>query len=104
MPRVCRYARPVEPLAQRLAERTLELVDIPSESLHEAEVRAHLLSLVPEAFAPEYAAEDAFVFARPGGRTCRSFCSSATTTPCPRRTTSRAESPTARCTAAARPT
>ena len=65
MPRVCRYARPVEPLAQRLAERTLELVDIPSESLHEAEVRAHLLSLVPEAFAPEYAAEDAFVFARP---------------------------------------
>ncbi len=54
----------MEPLAQRLAERTLELVDIPSESLHEAEVRAHLLSLVPEAFAPEYAAEDAFVFAR----------------------------------------
>ena len=51
--------------AQRLAERTLELVDIPSESLHEAAVRAHLLSLVPEAFAPEYAAEDAFVFARP---------------------------------------
>ena len=68
MPRVCRYARLVEAVvnpAQRLAERTLELVDIPSESLHEAEVRAHLLSLVPEAFAPEYAAEDAFVFARP---------------------------------------
>ena len=69
MSRVCRYARHVEAvvqtLAQRLAERTLELVDIPSESLHEAEVRAHLLSLVPEAFAPEYAAEDAFVFARP---------------------------------------
>jgi succinyl-diaminopimelate desuccinylase len=40
-------------------------VDIPSESLHEAEVRAHLLSLVPAEFAPEYAAEDAFVFARP---------------------------------------
>ncbi len=55
----------VQTLAQRLAERTLELVDIPSESLHEAEVRSHLLSLVPEAFAPEYAAEDAFVFARP---------------------------------------
>ena len=64
MPRVCRYARLVEPLAQRLAERTLELVDIPSESLHEAEVRAHLLSLVPAAFEAEYAAEDAFVFAR----------------------------------------
>ena len=28
-------------------------------------MRAHLLSLVPPAFAPEYAAEDAFVFARP---------------------------------------
>src|SRR3954452_2743722 len=55
----------VATLAQRLAERTLELVDIPSESLHEAAVRAHLLSLVPEAFAPEYAAEDAFVFAWP---------------------------------------
>jgi succinyl-diaminopimelate desuccinylase len=54
----------VEPLAQRLAERTLELVDIPSESRHEAEVRAHLCALVPEAFAPEYEAEDAFVFAR----------------------------------------
>ena len=55
----------VQTLAQRLAERTLELVDIPSESLHEADVRAHLLALVPEAFAPEFAAEDAFVFARP---------------------------------------
>ena len=50
---------------QRSPRRTLELVDIPSESRHEAEVRAHLLSLVPPAFAPEYAAEDAFVFARP---------------------------------------
>ncbi len=65
MSRVCRYARVVTRLAQRLAERTLELVDIPSQSLHEAEVRSHLLSLVPEEFAPEYAAEDAFVFARP---------------------------------------
>ena len=52
-------------LAHRLAQRTLELVDIPSESLHEAKVRTHLLSLVPPAFAPEYAADDAFVFARP---------------------------------------
>ena len=66
MGRVCRYARPMTPLPeQRLAQRTLELVDIPSESLHEAEVRSHLLSLVPPEFAPEYAAEDAFVFARP---------------------------------------
>ncbi len=65
MPRVCRYARSVTRLAQRLAERTLQLVDIPSESLYEAEVREHLLSLVPAEFAAEYAAEDAFVFARP---------------------------------------
>ena len=65
MERVCRYARVMTALAQRLAERTLELVDIPSESLHEAAVRAHLLSLVPPVFEAEYSAEDAFVFARP---------------------------------------
>ncbi len=52
-------------VGERLAQRTLELVDIPSESLHEAAVRAHLLELVPPAFEAEYAAEDAFVFARP---------------------------------------
>ena len=52
------------PLEERLARRTLELVDIPSESRHEAAVRAHLLSLVPAEFEAEYAAEDAFVFAR----------------------------------------
>jgi len=54
----------VTSLAERLSRRTLELVDIPSESRHEAEVRAHLRSLVPASFAAEYAAEDAFVFAR----------------------------------------
>jgi len=53
------------PLSQRLAQRTLELVDISSESRYEAEVRAYLLSLVPAEFEAEYAAEDAFVFARP---------------------------------------
>jgi succinyl-diaminopimelate desuccinylase len=52
-------------LEERLAQRTLELVDIPSESRHEDAVRAHLLTLVPPAFEAEYAAEDAFVFARP---------------------------------------
>ncbi|MSO95366.1 MAG: succinyl-diaminopimelate desuccinylase [Thermoleophilia bacterium] len=52
-------------LAQRLAQRTLELVDIPSESLNEAKVRSHLLALVPPVFEAEYAADDAFVFARP---------------------------------------
>lgn len=52
------------PLADRLAARTLELVDIPSESLHEAAVRERLLALVPPSFAAEYAGEDAFLFAR----------------------------------------
>ena len=52
-------------LATRLAERTLELVNIPSESRHEAEIAAHVRSLVPPSFAAEYEAEDAFVWARP---------------------------------------
>jgi succinyl-diaminopimelate desuccinylase len=51
-------------LRGRLAARTLELVDIPSESLHEAEVRAHVRSLVPDAFAPDTVLEDAALYAR----------------------------------------
>ncbi len=52
-------------LATRLAERTLELVNIPSESRHEAEIAAHVRSLVPASFEPEYEADDAFVWMRP---------------------------------------
>src|SRR4029079_7903054 len=52
-------------LAQRLAERTLELVGIPSESLHEGEGGAPPLFPGPDSFEAEYAGEDAFVFARP---------------------------------------
>ena len=52
-------------LATRLAERTLELVNIPSESRHEAEIAAHVRSLVPPSFEPEYEADDAFVWSRP---------------------------------------
>src|SRR5688572_13270660 len=52
-------------LADRLAARTLELVNIPSESWNEAEIAARIRSLVPASFAPEYEAEDAFVWARP---------------------------------------
>jgi succinyl-diaminopimelate desuccinylase len=52
-------------LGDRLAARTLELVDIPSESRQEAEIAAHVASLVPPSFAPEYVAEDAAVYARP---------------------------------------
>ena len=51
-------------LANRLAERTLELVNIPSESRHEAEIAARVRSLVPASFTPEYESEDAFVWAR----------------------------------------
>jgi len=52
-------------LADRLAARTLELVNIPSESWHEAEIAARVRSLVPASFAPDYESEDAFVWARP---------------------------------------
>ena len=52
-------------LATRLAERTLELVNIPSESRHEAEIAARVRSLVPASFEPEYEADDAFVWMRP---------------------------------------
>jgi succinyl-diaminopimelate desuccinylase len=52
-------------LADRLAARTLELVNIPSESLHEAKIAAHVRALVPASFAAEYESEDAFVWARP---------------------------------------
>ena len=53
------------PLADRLAARTLELVDIPSESRNEAAIAAHVRSLVPASFAVEYEGDDAFVWASP---------------------------------------
>jgi succinyl-diaminopimelate desuccinylase len=52
-------------LAQRLAARTLELVDIPSESRSEAAVAAHVRSLVPSSFQVEYEGEDAAIWAPP---------------------------------------
>ena len=52
-------------VATRLAQRTLELVNIPSESRHEAEIAAHVRSLVPASFEPEYEADDAFVWMLP---------------------------------------
>ena len=51
-------------LADRLSERTLELVDIPSESLHEAEVRERLRTLVPSPYAPVYEGDEVFLWAR----------------------------------------
>ncbi|MFO7571780.1 MAG: succinyl-diaminopimelate desuccinylase [Gaiellaceae bacterium] len=49
-------------LADRLAARTLELVDIPSESGDEARIREHLISLIPPTFEVAYAEDDAHLF------------------------------------------
>ena len=49
-------------LAERLAKRTLELVDIPSESRAEARIREHLLELVPAGLTADYAHDEAFFF------------------------------------------
>ena len=54
----------VTALADRLAERTLELVDIPSESRHEAAIRERLRSLVPAAFAAVFEGDEAFLWSR----------------------------------------
>jgi succinyl-diaminopimelate desuccinylase len=59
----------VTALAERLAARTLELVDIPSPSGHEETIRKHLLELVPSAWGVEFAGDEAFLLAparRPG--------------------------------------
>ena len=53
----------MESLAERLAGRTLELIDIPSESRHEAPVREHLLGLIPDGYETEFAGDDVFLFA-----------------------------------------
>ena len=64
-----RYAPAVTALADRLAARTLELVDIPSQSGQEAAIRTRLLELVPEGWEAEFAGDEAFLFAprRRGG-------------------------------------
>ncbi len=49
-------------LADRLAARTLELVNIPSESGQEEHIREHLLTLVPPELSAEYAEDEAFFF------------------------------------------
>ena len=52
-------------LADRLAQRTLELVDIASESLHEEAVRAHVRALVPATMTPTFVGEDAALWLPP---------------------------------------
>ena len=60
-----RYAPAVTALADRLAARTLELVDIPSQSGQEEAIRTRLLELVPEGWEAEFAGDEAFLFAPP---------------------------------------
>ena len=57
-----RYAPAVTALADRLAARTLELVNIPSASGDEAEMREHVLGLVPPEWEEDGAADEAFFF------------------------------------------
>lgn len=52
-------------LGERLAARTLELVDIPSESRQEERIREHVRSLVPPAMVGETVLEDAALYAFP---------------------------------------
>jgi succinyl-diaminopimelate desuccinylase len=52
----------VNGLADRLAQRTLELVDIPSESGGEDAIREHVLSLVPGSMTAEYGHDEAYLF------------------------------------------
>ena len=60
-----RYAPPVTALADRLAARTLELVNIPSQSGSEEAIRERLLELVPDGWEAEFAGDEAFLFAPP---------------------------------------
>ena len=54
-------------VAARLAERTLELIDIPSESRSEAALASHVASVLRDGGAEVVELGDACVFARPPG-------------------------------------
>ena len=54
----------VSALGDSLAGRTLELVDIPSQSLHEEAIRERLRTLVPAPFEEVYGSDEAFLWAR----------------------------------------
>jgi succinyl-diaminopimelate desuccinylase len=57
-----RYAAGVPELADRLAARTLELVNIPSESGNEERIRERLLELVPAHLVAEHISDDVQLF------------------------------------------
>ena len=52
----------MDELSERLAARTLELVDIASPSGDERAIREHLLGLVPPSVEAEFAGDEAFLF------------------------------------------
>jgi succinyl-diaminopimelate desuccinylase len=60
-----RYAPPVTTLADRLAARTLELVDIPSPSGAELAIRERVLELIPSSWEAEYEGDEAYFFLSP---------------------------------------
>jgi succinyl-diaminopimelate desuccinylase len=60
--RLGRYRQRMPTLAERLSSRTLELVDIESESLQEARIREHLLTLVPSTLSLECEVDEAMFF------------------------------------------
>jgi succinyl-diaminopimelate desuccinylase len=60
-----RYAPAVTALADRLAERTVELVNLPSESGSEAAIRERVLSLVPAEWTMEFAGDEAYLAVSP---------------------------------------
>ena len=93
------------PLAERLAARTLELVDVASESRDEARLAAHVLEVLGAAgVAVHDAGDTCLVAGTASAANARSCCSPAISTPCPRRATGRAASRATPCSGSARPT
>ena len=100
-----RYAPRVSALADRLAERTLELVNIPSESRRRSpDPRAPARARAAGARERSTPTTRRSSSSRSAAPARRSSSSQGTTTPCPPRRTSRAASRTARCTGSARAT
>ena len=85
-------------LGERLAARTLELIDEPSESARRGAAwppTSHALAAGPATSATPACSP---------GVPARRCCSPATSTPCPRRATGRAAATASACTGSARPT
>ena len=100
-----RYAPPVTALADRLAARTLELVDIPSQSGTRRRFASTCSSSCRPTGRAEYAGDEAYLFAAAAtARAAARSCSPRTTTRSRRRATSPGASPTARSTASVRAT